>query len=905
MRKVRTRFSGLREAGVFRFVQCAVIYVLMSFATGVAAQTRVPHAFMVRSYDGTRKCLDYRDVISPVGPAAGPGAALPSVFLNDCTKVHPIIVEELQNGRHEVVLHAGAKIIGIRSPTVGTPGAAPSASANSLGLLSPLLLSDHVFALDGDSIILASSRPCVSTDTVLCPPAPPELVVQVENARGANGTAIVLGPRRLIDPEFWDFLSTDGKHRDPTSGFVHVATAVDLWNAICATPSPIIGVGATVSTGPAAPCNQFAAGWGTVVVVDQAQDPEAFLWLAGYPALILPAGVTLRGDRRGVLLGPQLSMDLRIEREGPSAYSPAIAAPECPWCMIEAHGDYVRITGLRLKGQNATIVESANQTNALQIDYPPSSARQFESVTQYITNVDHNESYGWPASGFAVQGDAVELDTCTAAGNDQRTQGNARIFRNFLHNDMQANEGYGVVLAGGRADVDGNTFLMNRHAIAGNGDAHNQYTALYNIVLSDVPIYLNNEVNQDFDMHGFNSGGYGGVAGDRIEIAGNLFLGGNRWNFELRGHPCFVSSFHDNVTERTKSDRPINVYKPGPPSISVVNSGPDQPSYLVALYPVVRASNDNQVVLSARNQHPDTTPAFINPAIALRVGDFDGDGVQDLFIASGTAWYYAPAGQTEWRFLSAKSKRADDLLFGDFDGDGRTDVVALQDGTLVVSWGGVSDWEVLSLTPFTGQISDLQVGRFIGDSRDDLFWADGSTWRVSDHGAEPFVHSQTSSFRVRDLRFGDFNGDGRTDVLGIVSGKWQVSYGATSSWTPLPVSLTSSLDNVAVADFDGDGKADVILTGGPIWYLSSAGSKPWVSRNIQTTRGGCPSLPTVLPGVAIGHFEPAPAAAGVLVWQGQTVSAPNEGTRLIWGKSLCLVQGVLNDPIAWSRYPAR
>jgi hypothetical protein len=71
------------------------------------------------------------------------------------------------------------------------------------------------------------------------------------------------------------------------------------------------------------------------------------------------------------------------------------------------------------------------------------------------------------------------------------------------------------------------------------------------------------------------------------------------------------------------------------------------------------------------------------------------------------------------------------------------------------------------------------------------------------------VESQTSGFHVAELRFGDFNADGVTDVFGITSNAWQVSYGATSSWTPLPVSLTTSIDNLLVADFDGDGRADV------------------------------------------------------------------------------------------------
>lgn len=67
-----------------------------------------------------------------------------------------------------------------------------------------------------------------------------------------------------------------------------------------------------------------------------------------------------------------------------------------------------------------------------------------------------------------------------------------------------------------------------------------------------------------------------------------------------------------------------------------------------------------------------------------------------MFLATGQAWYFAPAGLVEWRQLSAQTDRIQSLRFGDFDRDGRTDVLTKHGSAIVVSWGGISDWEPIN-----------------------------------------------------------------------------------------------------------------------------------------------------------------------------------------------------------------
>ena len=165
-----------------------------------------PTAFIVHSYQGRRRCLDYT-----------PEKTGSPVFINDCNLAHSIVVEELDYGSHRVILHAGNKVIGIPFTTVvAEVKAALAAGETPLVLLTvnpTQPIGDHIFVLDGDSIILASNR---------------QLVAQVEQGRGAVGTPVVLGARQLADNEFWNFTATDGSTKVPSSGFESVLSGSDL-----------------------------------------------------------------------------------------------------------------------------------------------------------------------------------------------------------------------------------------------------------------------------------------------------------------------------------------------------------------------------------------------------------------------------------------------------------------------------------------------------------------------------------------------------------------------------------------------------------------------------------------------------------------------------------------------------
>ncbi|MBV8809875.1 MAG: VCBS repeat-containing protein [Acidobacteriaceae bacterium] len=856
---------------------------------------RQPPTFIVRSYQGTKKCLDYG------GPWPGTGA---TVFLNDCGSSHPVRVEEI-NSRHEVVLHAGAQVIGFRVPVVTTTSAQAHATTGpyQLELESPTDLNvngvEQVFTLDGDSIILATPRHS----------GQPDLVAQVLNARGTNGTPIVVAPRNLADSEFWDFRATNGSDIDPTSGFVRVSTRDDLLIAIYN-----INQAAQVNLSDLRCYGTFdsslgcKAAWGSVIKIigdgdmDLTANP-AFIDLnatctaskiphpcctgkatgtcvigEGYTSsassagtyfnLVLPAGLTIRGDRRGINLGPLLigknytnSSEVAFDQWNPH--------------MIEVEGDYVRITNLRLQGPTDSTKPKSTQTqiDGIHIGNGNNENAGPGGISQFIgTLVDHNEVYEWTVGAVGAFGGVnqtvglLSKPSVSCPATDLSLENRLLVARNFIHHNEQQGLGYGVVVGdGASATILGNTFLMNRHAIASDGTVNTQYNAVGNLVLSDVPDYGTlHHREQDFDMHGtLNTLGNvwgsigrciegncdqqhdGGYAGNKVDISWNTFMGGNRDNFDLRGKPCGATdSFSSNVTMQS-SGSAIQVWDYNGKSGHVTSS-------------------NSEISIPAGNRF-----GVPNPTRQLAVGDFDGDGVQDIFLATGAGWYFSPGGTAGWRYLNTgKTDDIKNLLFGDFDRDGRTDVVGINGNNLMVSWGGISAWEKVNSLPKGASAADLAVGDFDGDGRSDIFYADGKNWYVSSGGTGPFNPAATSSFCVADLRFGHFSICGsktETDVFGIVAGKWQVSCGARGEWKRLPVSLTNTVSGLVVADFDGDGNADIATSSQTLksgialwnWLFSHDAAAGWTVLSAA-------SVP-LTSAAAIGSFDSSPGA-DVLIW---------------------------------------
>src|SRR5258708_7904382 len=392
--------------------------------------------FTVRNYAG--KCLDYG--VAPNGSSA-------TVFLNDCASVHLIRVEEI-NDHHEVVLHAGTSVIGIHNPPVNTQGGPPPPTQTEYALelqsYHPILATtgNQLLAMDAASIIIARSRACISRDPpILCPPPPLPLlplsaqrVVQVQYARGANGSPLVAGLRNLADSEFWDFIAIDGSGKDPTSGFVRAGYPGDLATAYDTLLSRFLPINGSYCQNASPACQPPSpAGPGTVIQIYPGTDIN----LTGLGALQIPPGVTIRGGRRGTLFGPLLHLDNAL----------AVPTP----VMLEISGDEVRITGLRLQGQSRSGEE--NQ---------PHSFGVIAHDDRYVDSIiDHNDISDWTNVGVEVDGSdpapinsllgpqILACDMDPSGINLQLKDPTTRVHktfvvRNFIHHHQRQAGGYGV-----------------------------------------------------------------------------------------------------------------------------------------------------------------------------------------------------------------------------------------------------------------------------------------------------------------------------------------------------------------------------------------------------------------------------------------------------------------------------
>jgi hypothetical protein len=418
--------------------------------------------------------------------------------------------------------------------------------------------------------------------------------------------------------------------------------------------------------------------------------------------------------------------------------------------------------------------------------------------------------------------------------------GLVRIFRNFLHHNSRNGLGYGVTVnSGAYATIEGNLFDHNRHAIASNGWPHTGYIARYNYILEGG--YTEGTLaywNQHFDVHGTGSSDhYGGGAGERFEIAFNTFRGEQdyalgtytRAAFMLRGTPAIGAYFHDNVLVHDNRGEAIRIKSPDCWVPWPGGGG----AYSDALC---------HLTVGPNTYDTDTTND-------LAVGDFDGDGRDDVFLANGTGWWYSSAGLTEWRFLQASSLRVASLRFGRFDNDLKTDVVFGTGSNWLFSSGGTA--APVARAGFDGlDLANCVFGDFDGNGRTDTLYLVGSSWYLSPDSGGSWSLVRDFPTAAAGLRVGDFDGDGRDDVFDIEGGTWSWWKPGWATSYPLNGALTSSVNGLVVGDFDGDGRDDIAQTSGNGWRYSRDGSSGWTSLRGS---GGQPQYKDIR-SVVIGRF---------------------------------------------------
>jgi FG-GAP-like repeat len=418
-----------------------------------------------------------------------------------------------------------------------------------------------------------------------------------------------------------------------------------------------------------------------------------------------------------------------------------------------------------------------------------------------------NELSDWPRAAVSVSG-AIDYAECFddlppaektrrpwhAMTKSQASQ--IAVVGNYIHHNLRRNHGYGVVVDDGAyATIQANVFEYNRHAIASNGSPYTGYIARYNYNLESTNLQWVAYWPTHYDMHGCDLGD-SGDGGEYVQIAYNTIRGeqdlpfgiGVRKAFRIRGPPRDSAWFVENVLVHDDFGDAIDYVRPG-----------------------------ERVYVEGNSFDTDHS-------LEIGVGDFDGDGRDDVFHATGIGWYYSSGGLAPWQFLTRSALTLPEIGLGDFDGDGFTDVFDRNKG----EWRYFSGRERKFKDDLGSSgvvIAALRFGDFDGNGRTDVFWSDGTNWKVKWNSRGEWDTVNSSVYRSDHLRFGDFDGDGRTDAFNVRNGEWSWSRSASARWARLNDEL-AEIDDVVLGDFDGDGRCDVAYASGNLWKFTRGGRGP-------------------------------------------------------------------------------
>jgi hypothetical protein len=566
------------------------------------------------------------------------------------------------------------------------------------------------------------------------------------------------------------------------------------------------------------------------------------------PVLELPiySGVTLMGERGEVGSRPLLFTTLIDKAESRA--------------MFEVCGNDIRIENLHLRGPQTgenhgitlpyfhgiRVFEAAGKRAASPCvaDNTPDIPEPIRGQLGRNVVIADNEMEQW--TGGAVRTIGVhgnipikEWEPHTCAGNSQccgdpdgvfgpdpdddvcwkpltfADAGLVRVEGNFMHHNARNSGGYGVDVNGGSfVTITGNVFNYNRHAVTATGRGHSGYVARFNYVLQGGyrqdpigAIGYGGYYNQHMDVHGSNPGGYGGPAGTQFDISLNTFRGAQtyaqvmtRSAFWQRGVPDIGIDFRDNVLVHGSLNKAVR-FK----GFNTAGQGP--------------SSSVGQQIAKF---HPSGNRYNTDKIRDLATGDFDGDGVTDIFIANGTAWFYSRGGKRSWEFLHASTKNIKELGFADIDNDGVTDVLYRDpQGNVGFLKNGREDLVPLTTSPVP--MKDMRFGDFDGDGKTDMFITHQGEWRVWRGATKAWEVVNTSGKNISELLFGDFDRVRGTDVATVLSDRWAISSGATSSWNFLNKRFANTFKNAIAADFDGNGRTDIAFRRLGQWNVSPDG----------------------------------------------------------------------------------
>ncbi len=267
---------------------------------------------------------------------------------------------------------------------------------------------------------------------------------------------------------------------------------------------------------------------------------------------------------------------------------------------------------------------------------------------------------------------------------------------------------------------------------------------------------------------------------------------------------------------------------------------------------------------------------------SVYTGDFNGDGKDDILVHNGNSIliYRSDGSQLELAFSAVERvpgswqfQPGDRFYVGDFNGDGKDEVAVFNGTNWVMEYLGLladdgagglrliarydnsmPSWDFRSNDRF-------YVADFDGNGKKDLFVWNGGDWSIPYLGMLKSSGTGFSLVRRYDgsmpgwqmksgdsHHVGDFSGDGKEDLWVFNGNQWSIPYLGMLKSNGTSLGMSKRYDSTMpgwqmkpgdqhwVGDFDKDGKADLYVFNGNNWSIAYLGMLHSTGTQLTMTR---------------------------------------------------------------------